>query len=341
MVLMLGDFFSRYLFTRYRKQLFLFVVGLFFLLLADSVMVYAFPIIVQNQLGSNTLLGIVLSFSSVVGVVCDFLLPQVFHKKQWRILFYFAVTMAATFPLFTDLGSSFKVVSFFLMGSAIWGIYYEFMQFSRQDFVVSQDETRSYALDWSVIFAMWQVNLIVGPILAAFILSKSYSLTPILVLFYVLSILSIFLIKDKKGSAAKTKVMKAKRASHIRFFKIYREFSYWKVLGGVMIWMLLLSFCLNLNQALFQTIGGVYGQQLFTHPLMQSAMVVLYNAAFIPAMIIAPFFHRRGCVCGFEDFAVVQDAKESEDSSRAIGKVGENLTRLELNKFPGAGYKPK
>lgn len=259
--------------------------------MADSVMVYAFPIIVEKQLGSNVLMGMVLSFSSVVGVLCDFVLPQIFHKKQWRVLFYLAIGIATIFPLSTDLGSYLRIASFFVLGSAVWGIYYEFMQFSLQDFVVCEDTSKSYSLDWSIIFALWQVNLILGPILAAFILAKSYSLTPLLIGFFALSSLAIFLIKDKKNSSPKRSSMRAQRASHLHFFKLLKEFSYWKVLGGAVVWILLLGFCLNLNQALFQTIGGLYGQQLFKDPFLQSSMVVLYNASFIPAMLIVPLLH--------------------------------------------------
>ena len=62
----------------------LFCFPVFFLALAEAIMSYVFPIVVESSTGSNTVTGIILSLSSIVGLLMDFALPQLLKGRGWR-----------------------------------------------------------------------------------------------------------------------------------------------------------------------------------------------------------------------------------------------------------------
>ena len=113
-------------------RLLLFSFPLFFILLADNVMSYVFPIVVQTSLHSNTWLGIVMALSSVCGIFCDFLFPQLLVGRSWRFQLFAGIVFAFLFPVTLQLGAFFTSVYLFILATLIWGVYYEFLQFSQQ-----------------------------------------------------------------------------------------------------------------------------------------------------------------------------------------------------------------
>ncbi|MCB0387169.1 MAG: hypothetical protein KDD43_17410, partial [Bdellovibrionales bacterium] len=67
--------------TNKSTLLMVFSLIVFFISFADAIMAYVSPIFMEEQLGSTFMMGIIFSFSSVVGLVCDFLFPQWFKEK--------------------------------------------------------------------------------------------------------------------------------------------------------------------------------------------------------------------------------------------------------------------
>jgi len=48
------------------RPFYIFLATIFLVLFADSIMSYYFPLVVENNLNSNTLVGIVMALSSIV-----------------------------------------------------------------------------------------------------------------------------------------------------------------------------------------------------------------------------------------------------------------------------------
>jgi hypothetical protein len=65
------------------RRIVLFCFPLFFIFLADSVMSYIFPILVAKTTQSNTILGIIMALSSLLGILCDFIFPQLLRNRSY------------------------------------------------------------------------------------------------------------------------------------------------------------------------------------------------------------------------------------------------------------------
>ncbi len=271
-------------YSRPKHQLWYFVLGFFFIFVADSVITYSFPILVERQLRSNVLMGLVLAASSVVGILCDYFFPLIFRRNQWRMFYFVGMQLLVVFAVALDLGSVWGAGVLFFLASAIWGVYYELFLFSQQDFVVSEEKKSSYSRDWGVIMAAWQAALIVGPLVSDFLIRRGWPLTPIALVFMGFATVAIVPISHLNHGH-----QKPERVSKIGTGKLLKELLYWKVLGKATISVLIMGFGLNMIQALYQVIGGLYGEELFNSPGLGSLLVVAFNASMVPATVVFSF----------------------------------------------------
>ena len=90
-------------------------------------MSYYFPVILGNTLESNALVGVVMAASSIMGLVCDLIFPQLFKRKSWKFLLITGIILGISFPITTNLGRHFTAFIIFVLASVLWGIYFEFI----------------------------------------------------------------------------------------------------------------------------------------------------------------------------------------------------------------------
>src|SRR6185369_17781218 len=109
------------------RPFYIFLATIFLVLFADSIMSYYFPLVVESNLNSNTLVGIVMALSSMAGLACDLIFPQLFQRKTWKFLLIAGIFFAITFPISANLGIAFSSLIIFIIASILWGIYYEFL----------------------------------------------------------------------------------------------------------------------------------------------------------------------------------------------------------------------
>jgi len=105
----------------------IFLIPLLLIYFTDSILSFIFPIVVENLSDSNTLLGLIMSLSALIGLICDLIFPQYLKKHSWRFMLFLAIIIEFIFLLTTIFGQMFQVIGFFLLGSLIWGIYYELL----------------------------------------------------------------------------------------------------------------------------------------------------------------------------------------------------------------------
>lgn len=139
---------------------------MFLWLLADSYLGYGFPILLEKSLGGTTVMGLVLSFSSLVGITMDFLVPRIFGDRSWRRILFLGLVMGLFFPLFAYLGVVSGSILMFLAASAVWGIHYEFIMFGSQDFVSNEEKATNHERDWTIFNINWQLAILIAPIIA-------------------------------------------------------------------------------------------------------------------------------------------------------------------------------
>ncbi|MBW7944844.1 hypothetical protein H3C70_05625, partial [Patescibacteria group bacterium] len=158
--------------------------------MADSVMAYVAPIFLENGVKNSFYMGIILSSSSVVGLFCDAIFPSVFRAKQHLFFLWNTVILALLFPaifLFFP-----QQVPEFVLAMAIWGIYYEFLVFSKAYFIEAFIKMDRHALAWGILNTFRSLTMFAVPLFVPFLLDQGVA-QPLMVTFSLL-FLSLFCI---------------------------------------------------------------------------------------------------------------------------------------------------
>lgn len=256
------------------RSIWVFSLPLFFLLIVDSAMSFIFPIVVEDNVNSGTLMGLIMALSSVVGLFSDFTFPQLLKNKTWRFQLVAAIVLAILFPISLSIGVISTSVYLFILGSAIWGIYWEFMAFSQQSYIIDEDKSGSYSKDWGVLYLIAQVSSIIGPILGSLLISHSLKTTnitliTILTFSLILALIVVGKYSSKKSSARTTGIKET--------FNLISEVKYWEVLSKTIWPVMIAGITLSTINAFFWTIGGLFGQELFGDSGLNWLIIVLFS----------------------------------------------------------------
>ena len=147
-----------------------FSVIIFMIEMADSIMSYVSPIFLENGVQSSFYMGIILSSSSVVGLLCDALFPSIFRAKHHLFFLWNTVVLALLFPaifLFFP-----HAVPQFVLAMAVWGIYYEFLVFSKAYFIEAFIKMDRHALAWGILNTFRSVTMFIAPIFVPVLLDQ-------------------------------------------------------------------------------------------------------------------------------------------------------------------------
>ena len=134
-----------------KSPLNVFFIAFFLISIADGTMGYVFPIVVEKSVGSNTVMGLIMAISSITGLICDFIFPSLISRKNWKQLLTACVLLAVLFPVFSYYGEVFNLVIFFVLASVAWGVYYEYLAFSQQNYIVENNKEHSFSKDWGLL----------------------------------------------------------------------------------------------------------------------------------------------------------------------------------------------
>ncbi len=260
------------------RRIVLFCFPLFFIFLADSVMSYIFPILVAKTTQSNTILGIIMALSSLLGILCDFIFPQLLRNRSWRFQLTVGIIIAFLFPVFSNLGAFFSLIFFFIIATLIWGVYFEFLQFSQQSFVILEDSPNEYSKDWGILFLIYELTINIGPIVGSFLL-KQHVLTSNLTvnLFQILSLIfALFIMMNMpnhRGTAVESQIQKT--------LNVIKELRYWERLGERVWPAILAGVTVSFVSASFWTVGGLLGMEMAGDSGYDWVVMVLFGVPLI------------------------------------------------------------
>jgi len=276
-----------HLFEKKRKlpirAILLFCFPLFFIFLADSVMSYIFPILVADSLQSNTMLGIIMALSSILGIFCDFTFPQLLRNRSWKFQLTVGIIIAILFPVFSNLGAVFSLSFFFVIATLIWGVYYEFLQFSQQSFVTGEETPKDFSKDWGIIFLIEEITVNVGPIIGSFLLTQRAITSNLTVNFFqivslILALAVMMNMPTRRNGNIESQIQKT-----LNFF---RELKYWEKLGE-RVWPVILSgITISFVSASYWTVGGLLGMELAGDSGYDWVVMVLFGVPLIFGSLI-------------------------------------------------------
>lgn len=204
-----------------------------------------------------------MSSSSVIGILCDFLIPLIFSKYTWKFQLITGILLAITFPIATALGDIYSIIWMFVIAVLLWGIYFEFLMFTQQSFIVEEEKPKAYAKDWGIIEFLTDVVEVVAPIIGALLLIHgvfAYT-TATLMVEAIALVFALLLVVTKRNIP--TQQPQSALKEYINFFK---EIKYWKILTKKVYIILIMAVVVEMSFATFQTFAGLYGEQIIHNP---------------------------------------------------------------------------
>lgn len=273
---------------------------LFFALLADAILSDWVPVYLQSVLGGSFMMGIIMSFSSVVGFSADFIFPQLLKGTTVRKLMVMAVLSGALFSAVLlwatrqTVGQAWwPVIIILLLAMAIWGVYYEFLGFANQQFVAETAPVHQRVRVWAVMGVFKNLAYFLGPILGGYLISRGDRELVIFtggisVVAYIL--LLLFRLKNKPV------VIEAEEIN------LAREISHWWVLLPHVWPMLVLSFILGLIDATFWTTGAVFTEALAKQNWWGGFFLPMYT---LPSLFVGLIVLKWGIYKGKKKWAEI------------------------------------
>lgn len=252
-------------------------VILFFVYLGDAILSDWVPSFMQVALGGSLLMGLVMSFSSVVGFVTDLIFPQLLRKFKARRLILLAIAANLIFSGILMWTTSWSWVVLLLLAMAVWGIYYELLWFGSAQFVSDNVPAESRSGVWGVLSVFKSLAYFAGPIIGSWLAISRGNLAVVITAAAIVCIgYIVWIFTNKKEKSYEQNLEPMAK------FNIKEELGYWKVLF-VHVWpVLLISLTMGLIDATYWTTGTVLSDNL--------AKSGFLGGLFLPAYMLPPIF---------------------------------------------------
>ncbi len=268
-------------------------IVIFFVFLADGIFSDWVPNYMQTVLGSPILMGLIMSFSSIVGFAADAIFPQLLRGitvKKLMLLGVFAGFIFAGCLFVTTIR---PLVLIFLLAMAVWGVYYEFFGFASAQFVAETAAVNQRSQVWAVIGMFKSLAYFLGPIIGGWLLIMGNQ--PVVIaagLISVLGYLALYLARlpDKKIVVPMEEI------------NLVREMSHWWVLLEHVWPILIISLMLGLIDATFWTTGTVLTETLSKQNWWGGLFLPMYS---LPSLFVGFIVLKWGIYKGKKRWAEI------------------------------------
>lgn len=274
------------------KSMFIvFGLALAFLFLVECTMSYYYPIALEGALGSNLSAGLVIGLCNIIALACDLVFPELFRKKTWKFLFLAAILIQIGFPLFTNLAVASGFVALFIVAGIFWNIYYEFMAFARQNYIVTNEKKEDYSRVWGIISIIVSLASIIGPILGSEILNMPVSSRFVVfgALQAITLIISLLLVSMSPHKEQDTKL----KTRVNRKLSIFKDMKLWEILGSKVFPIIVVGVIISFINGSVMTFGGLMGVELFDKAGLDWIIVFTFAVPSILASLVLTRFPVR------------------------------------------------
>ena len=248
---------------------------LFFILLGDAILSFWVPNLLKDTLKSTRAMGFIVSFSAVVGLGTDLILPQLLKGITVKKLIILAIITSVISTIALIEASFLPIILLFLFSMAVWGFYYEFLGFAQQQFVADSVPLKLRSGAWGILRIFKDLAYFIGPMIAGWLLMKGKIYPAIFAIGFVL-IGFIILQFSKKTHDRPIEI-------NIREVNFAKELEHWGVLFKHVWPILVLSIFLGLIDAFFWTIGSIWTETLAQKSFWGSMFLPLYT---LPALFM-------------------------------------------------------
>jgi MFS family permease len=270
-------------------------LGLFFIFFSDAILSYFVPGFIQEALGGAAIMGLVVAFSSIVGLLADLLLPQLLKGLTVRKMIFWAVMASLAFSLILIFTTWWKLVVFMLLAMAVWGIYYEFLGFASCQFVADKVSLRCRSGAWAMMGTFKNLAYFLGPLIATRIALVGGDVSLLLLAFglTVVGLVVFLLLNRQKTVSAEVKV-------NWHEVNLLKEFGHWWVLLEHVWPVVIMSLLMGMIDATFWTTGAVFTEVLAKESWWGGLFLSLYT---LPSLFMGIVIMKWGVYKGKKKLA--------------------------------------
>lgn len=241
------------------NKLLTFCLIIFFIRLADSIIAFWAPNEIQNTLNNSIVMGAIISIQSLVGFLSDLVFPKIFKSVKTRQLLFWAILICAMASFFLCAAAFKPFLAIFIVTMALWGIYYELMNFANFQFMSSVCPGDMRAAGWGFAGVFVNLAYFLGPFIATELLSHGIFITQGMIISFLIAALVILALSRNKHEAPS--VIDLSIASP------FAELRHWATLSRAIWPALAIGLVLGFIDATFYTVGAVWTEKLsLTNP---------------------------------------------------------------------------
>ncbi len=247
------------LFDWRRQYKLLFTLCLMFLFwtLFDGMVSYVSPLAISQAHLSDTLVGIIIASSSVFGALFDLFLSKFLNNTHFRRVYILMFVLCGSVPLILWTAKS---IPFFVLAMAIWGFYYDLMNFGTLDFVGRRAKESERATHFGRLSIFKELGYMLAPLVAGLVIGNSgiIDAKPIVLMYvFLVAALLFFVVVMSISLTEREEYIKDER---IRSRNIFVEIYLWRRFGKILFPALILFTLLNIFDSFFWTLGPLIAQ---------------------------------------------------------------------------------
>ncbi len=255
--------------------------------MADGIISFWAPVQIQSVLGSSVVMGLIISFQSVVGLIADLVFSKLLRNVRARGLIFWGIMMSGFTSFFLVNTIFWPFVSIFLVTMALWGIYYELISFASYQFMEGSVPPHMRSSAWGVAGMFLNLAYFLGPLLASYLIYRGYVITEVAIILFLIAALVLLLITEKVHDIP-VKVDLAE-------VNLGLEIRHWLTLGRVVWPAIVISLLLGFIDSTFWTTGAVYTEKLAGENFWGGLFLPIYQLpGIVTGLIIAKWGVYKG-----------------------------------------------
>ena len=135
--------------------------------IADGIASFVFPVYLNRVLKDIRLVGLIFGSSSLFGILFDFILGCDQKGRSFKPYFFFSIILSCiTYILGFKVNSGWG----FLLIMALWGIYFDSLNFGIVDFLSNFTKKQEHAESSGVIEMFYSLGYLIAPIVAGYMI---------------------------------------------------------------------------------------------------------------------------------------------------------------------------
>ncbi len=245
---------------------------LFFWTLFDGTVLYTAPLAMTQAGFSKTMMGLIIGSSSVFGGLFDLVISKFIKHTHFRRVYLAMFCCAFLYPLIL-WGA--QTVWIFLLAMAIWGFYFDLMNFGTFDFVGRKSKPAQHSAHFGQITIFRGLGNLLAPLIVGIVLGASaiidWKVIALMGIFLSIAfsfyLLLIFFTTKEKHEFMANPVHKK--------LNLFHQIRLWQLVGKKLLPLLFITLFWNVFDSFFWTLG----------PLLAESYKTLYpfNGLFLTA----------------------------------------------------------